>query len=105
MQLNREKRKSKTSCTPKNIKLNLERGELNWSPEHFPGENDNSQKIHMQMLNEESKKTVSFQNQNIIKNLMNLTYSFKSNKINNNISIAQLLEEYPFFFLRERTIQ
>lgn len=98
VQLNREKRKSGTSRTPKNIKLNPERGELNWSPDHFPGENDNSQEIHKQMLNEESKKSASFQNQNTVKNLMNLTYSFRRNKINNNISIAQLMDEYPIFF-------
>lgn len=98
VQLNRQKRKSETSRTPKNIKLNPERGELNWSPDHFPGENDNSQKIHMQLLNEESKKSASFQNQNTIKSLMNLTYSFRRNKINNKISIKQLMDEYPIFF-------
>ena len=45
VQLNRNKRKIHDKPTPKKIKLNPKKGEINWSPDHFPGEDENSQKF------------------------------------------------------------
>lgn len=100
-QLNRSKRKVTGSTLPKKLKLNPERGEVNWAPDHIEGEDETTQKMHKEIMVEESKKSLSFQDKMKIKSLMALTYSFRRNLINENVTIRYLKEEYPIFFQNE----
>lgn len=100
-ELNRLKRKSTSSTMRKKIKLNLERGEVNWAPDHIQGEDESSQRMHKQIMLEESKKSLSFQDKMKVKSLMALTYSFRRDIINKNATIRCLKEEYPLFFQNE----
>lgn len=100
-ELNRSKRKSIDSTMPKKIKLNPERGEVNWAPDHIQGEDEATQKMHKQIMLEESKISLSHQDKIKLKSLMALTYSFRRNLINKNATIKYLKEEYPIFFQNE----
>lgn len=98
VKLNREKRKIESSKVPKKIKLNPSKGEINWSPDHIIGENENSQNIHKEIMAEECKKSLSFQDQSKLESLMALTFSFRRSAINDKVSIHILINEYPAFF-------
>ncbi|GBN54551.1 hypothetical protein AVEN_85603-2-1, partial [Araneus ventricosus] len=92
-ELNRIKRKSNSGIVPKRIKLNPEKGEVNWTPDHIEGEDEISQTTHQQIMIEESKRSIAFQNKIKTKSLMALTFSFRQNSINNNPSIKYLKEQ------------
>ncbi|GBM55657.1 hypothetical protein AVEN_133465-1, partial [Araneus ventricosus] len=100
-ELNRMKRKASSGIVPKRMKLNPEKGEVNWAPDHIEGEDELSQTTHRQIMIEESKKSISFQNKIKTKSLMALTFSFRRNSINNNSTIQYLKEQYPLFFQEE----
>lgn len=105
VELNKIKRKSLTSTMPKKIKLNPEKGEVNWAPDHIEGEDDSSQSTHRQIMLEESKKANSFQDKVKIRSLMALTYSFRRSSINNKIPIQDLKDQYPIFFQVEEQFE
>ncbi|GBN66642.1 hypothetical protein AVEN_5404-1 [Araneus ventricosus] len=95
------KRKTNSGIVPKRMKLNPEKGEVNWAPNHIEGEDELSQTTHQRIMIEESKKSISFQNKIKTKSLMALTFSFRRNSINNNSTIQYLKEQYPLFFQEE----
>lgn len=84
--------------TPKKIYINPRKGELNWAPDHIPGETAESLNLHKKFLHEESLKSQNFQDKEKVASLMSLTYSFRREKINNKISVRDLKDEYPIFF-------
>lgn len=84
--------------TPKKLKKEQVKGALNWAPDHFPAEDDNSQAHHNEILKDECAKDEKQQDKFKIKNLMALTYSFRRVDINNKISVNNLLVKCPIFF-------
>lgn len=105
VKLNREKRKLNSSMMPKKIKLNPKKGEVNWSPDHIEGETESSQKIHKQIMQEESQKALASQDKSKLRYLMALTYSYRRSTINNKVPISILLEQYPIFFQEEEQFE
>ncbi|KAG8172363.1 hypothetical protein JTE90_003839 [Oedothorax gibbosus] len=63
------------SKVPRNININPKKGELNWAPDHVPGETSYSVELHKQELRVEASKSEHQQDKRKIAALMSLTYS------------------------------
>lgn len=98
VKLNRAYAKDVRCKVPKHLNINPKKGELNWSPDHIPGETTETVKLHKNLLKNEANKSEASQDKSKISSLMSLTYSFRREQINNKILIADLKNEYPTFF-------
>lgn len=67
----------------------------------MPGEKDQSQKLHRELLKEESNKSSVARNKKLVTSLMNVTYRFRRTALNNNMHVKDLINLYPIFFDRE----
>lgn len=85
--------------TPKHISINPKRGELNWAPDHIPGETLDSVRVYKNTMEEEMSK--AHPNQKLIYSLMVVTYSFRRADINNKMLVKDILVEYPALFEAE----
>lgn len=101
--------KKKAYCSggkhPKRAKISIKAGQINWAPDHFPGEDETSQAFHEKMLLNEYKKCEKDQDKKKLQNLMSLTFSFRRQMINENVPVGIILEKYPIFFQQSQQFE
>lgn len=96
------KRKS-VDGSPRSPKVRavVQRGIVNWAPPPLDGEDESTAKAHITWMKKEKKKRQY--NEAIVEKKMQLTFSFRRGKLNQEkIPLKDIREMYPFLFERNQ---